>query len=115
MSTIAAVWRFTFESFLVKDDGVVLWCLRQAEKLTTETTVKETYIIHFVASKTILDDLIWVTGKHRRVSRSVWGQDQSIVCSKCRVTRQTRVSPWLPTAAFTEGTRQHPSHAGHLS
>lgn len=42
MSTIAAVWRFTFEAFLVKDDGVVLWCLRQAEKLTTETKVKET-------------------------------------------------------------------------
>lgn len=28
---------FTFESFLVKDDGVVLWCLRQTEKLASET------------------------------------------------------------------------------
>lgn len=32
-----AVWSFTFESFLVEDDGVVLWCLRQAEKLTAAT------------------------------------------------------------------------------
>lgn len=30
------VSRFTFESFLVEDDGVVLGCLRQAEKLTAE-------------------------------------------------------------------------------
>lgn len=29
--------RFTFESFLVKDNCVVLWCLRQTEKLTSET------------------------------------------------------------------------------
>lgn len=28
---------FTFKSFLVKDDCVVLWCLRQTEKLTSET------------------------------------------------------------------------------
>lgn len=55
MSTIAAVWSFTFESFLVKDDGVVLWCLRQAEKLTAETkrerNMKKRCIIHLMASK----------------------------------------------------------------
>lgn len=28
---------FTFEAFLVKDDCVVLWCLRQTEELTSET------------------------------------------------------------------------------
>lgn len=36
-----AVWSFTFESFLVEDDGVILWCLRKTEKLTAETTKQE--------------------------------------------------------------------------
>lgn len=30
-------WYFTFESFLIKDDCVVFWRLRQTEKLTSET------------------------------------------------------------------------------
>lgn len=33
--------RFTFESFLVKDDCVVLWRLRQTEKLASETREEE--------------------------------------------------------------------------
>lgn len=37
MSAVVIVWGFTFESFLIEDDGVVLWCLCQAEKLTAET------------------------------------------------------------------------------
>lgn len=31
----------TFESFLVKDDCVVLWCLRQTEKLASERGEEE--------------------------------------------------------------------------
>lgn len=37
MKDMYAQGRFTFESFLVKDNCVVLWCLRQTEKLTSET------------------------------------------------------------------------------
>lgn len=37
MSALVVVWGFTFESFLIEDDGVVLWCLCQAEKLAAET------------------------------------------------------------------------------
>lgn len=41
MKEAAAVRRVTFESLLVQDGGVVLWRLRQAEKLTAETKERE--------------------------------------------------------------------------
>lgn len=37
MNETVSAWCFTFEAFLVQDDGVVLWRLCQAEELTAET------------------------------------------------------------------------------
>lgn len=33
---MCSLWCCTFESFFIKDDCVVFWCLRQTEKLTSE-------------------------------------------------------------------------------
>lgn len=42
MNETASAWCFTFEPFLVQDDGVVLWRLCQAEELTAETEERGT-------------------------------------------------------------------------
>ena len=42
MKEVCAHELFTFETFLVKDDCVVLWCLCQAEKLASEKQERKT-------------------------------------------------------------------------
>lgn len=74
MTETASAWRFTFESFLVEDDGVVLWRLCQAEELTAgreeeekreEQVNKQCYSGNNQPS--LLVFLIWVAGNLRRV------------------------------------------------